>query len=40
MPAEIVVVCKDIESEKYCLIGAKDYEEIMKQMVETLQYNI
>ncbi|MBI4994933.1 hypothetical protein HZC21_04815 [Candidatus Peregrinibacteria bacterium] len=30
-------VCKEIAQDKYCLVGVKDYEEIMKQMLETIQ---
>ena len=36
-PEDQFSVCKEIAPDKYCLVGAKDYEETMKQMVETVQ---
>lgn len=33
----LVSVCKEIAPDKYCLIGASDYEETMKQMAEMVQ---
>lgn len=34
---ENISVCKEIESAKYCLVGAKDYEDTMNKMIETAQ---
>lgn len=37
IPEGNISVCKEIESAKYCLVGAKDYEETINKMMETLQ---